>query len=171
MTQTQIPGTERDDDPDLVAILQELRVADANCRAANKTREAIRDRAKSMLVGLNPQKQEVFQRAFAVGDAVYHYTDDQGDEVEGVARLKLTVSVRKTGAAETPIGEAVDAGDDQDEDEKPRARKPRTNGVHPGMLAAAERDGNVEVSEDGDVVVPEKSAKRTKAKKPARRKR
>ena len=166
MTQTQLPGTEREIDPEINAEIEQLRIAEANLRDAKKIRDKHKDRVETFLVGINPEKRAAIERAVAMGPAVYHYTDDNGDEVEAVAELELKVKVRKTGAAETPIGEGVDAGDDQDEDDEPR-----TSGVHPGLLAAAERDGNVEESEDGDVVVPEKSAKKTKAKKkPARRK-
>ncbi len=93
--------------------------------------------------------------------------DDNGDEVEASAELELKVKVRKTGAADTPIGEGVANEDDDQDEDRPSAR---TNGVHPGLLAAAERDGNVEEDEDGDVVVPEKSAKKGKAKKSKRSK-
>jgi hypothetical protein len=169
MTQTQLPGTEREIDPDVNAAIEDLRIAEANHRATKQARDKARDRVQVFLVGINPERRAAIERAIALGPPVYHYTDDHGDEVEAVAELELKVKVRKTGAAETPIGEGVDAGDDQEDDEKPR--KPRTNGVHPGLLAAAERDGNAVENEDGDIVPSDKPAKRTKAKaKKGRRK-
>lgn len=163
MTQQQISGTEREVDPELNAEIEQLRIAEANHRATKQARDKQRERVQVFLVGLNPDKREAIQRAIAVGPAVYHYTNDNGDEVEASAELELKVKVRKTGVAETPIGAGVDAGDDDQDDDRPR-----TNGVHPGLLAGAECDGNVEESEDGDVVVPEKSAKKTKGSKRGR---
>lgn len=166
MTQQQIAGTEREVDPELNAAVEDLRIAESNHRDTKRARDKARDRVQTFLVGMNPDKRAAIERVIALGPPVYHYTDDNGDEVEAVVDVELKVRVKKTGAADAPIGEGV-SSDDQDDDED----RPRTNGVHPGMLAAAERDGNVEVSEDGDVVVPEKSAKKTKAKAKPRRKR
>lgn len=174
MTQMQIKGTEPNISPEVNAEIEQLRIFNLEVKEATRKRDAQRDRVQSFLVGLAPpDKQAAIQRAIAVGPAVYHYTDDQGEEVEASAELEFKIRVRKTGAAETPIGEGVEAdadASDDDDNDKP-ARKRGANGVHPGLMAAAERDGNVEVSEDGDVVVPEKSAKKTKAKSKARRKR
>lgn len=173
MTQQQIPGTERDDDdPEMTAAIEQLRIDEVTLREARKKHNAQRDRVQSFLVGLNDERRSAIERAIALGAAVYHYTDDKGDEVEASAELELKVKVRKTGAAEMPIGEGV-AGDDQDDDDEDE-KKPRTNGVHPGLLAAAERDRatGVEVTEDGDVIPIETAAKkRGKVKaKPRKRK-
>jgi hypothetical protein len=171
VTQTQIPGTERELDPELTAAIEQLRIDEANLRDAKRARDKTRDRVQASLVGLNSDRRAAIERAIALGAAVYHYTDDKGDEVEASAELELKVKVRKTGAAEMPIGEGVSSDDDDQDDDDDE--EPRTNGVHPGLLKQAEQaqhDSGVAEDDEGNVVPIERAAKKRAKKSKGKRK-
>lgn len=85
----------------------------------------------------------------------YKFDDSEGEELEVSIDEKVDVSVRKTGEAESAIGEGV--------------ATPSDDGAIPrGLIEQAMKgqdDINVLESADGDVVVPEKSAPKAKGKK------
>lgn len=73
--------------------------------------------------------------------------------------LEQVLRISKTGEVESDDGES--------DDEAPSSSE-GTNGIHPGLIAQAEKaqaDAGVEVSGDGDVVVPDTAAPKAKGKR------
>ncbi len=142
--QMQIPGTQRKEVP-------EVEKAGEAFREVRDERRALKDREKQ-------KKIELIAVMQAHKVKVYKWRDDEtGDEIrveisEGETKVKLA----KTGEADSVIGEGLPSA------------PAHAGGVHPALLDQAERsmaEANVEQSEDGDVVVPETSAPKTKSKR------
>ncbi len=142
--QLQIAGTERDEHP-------EVEEAGETWRDARKDAKAATTHAKQ-------KKLELIAVMQAHKVKAYKYTEEEtGEEVLLTYTEEPKVSAKKTGEAESEIGEGI-----------PEHAGGSSNGVHPGLIAQAERanDGsNTEITADGDVVVPEKAAPKGKPKK------
>ncbi|MDQ3295088.1 MAG: hypothetical protein M3619_00700 [Myxococcota bacterium] len=141
--QMQIPGTERTEIPDIEV-------------AAEAYRE-IRDERSELSRGEAQKKAELLALMRVHKTKKYRYHDGNGEELEVIIDDEPKVKVRKTGEAESEIGEGVDVGPGLS------VAPP----VHEGLIAQAMRaqDGNVEEDEDGDVVVPDTAAPKGKAKR------
>jgi hypothetical protein len=85
----------------------------------------------------------------------YKYYDSNGEELECYIDDEPEAKVRKTGEAEPSVGDGLPEHTGE------------SNGVHPGLIeqAMAAQDANVEVTEGGDVVVPDKAAPKSKRSK------
>jgi hypothetical protein len=142
--QLQIAGTERDEHP-------EVEEAGEAWREARKEAKAAQTTAKQ-------KKLELIAVMQAHKVRHYKYTEaDTGEEVLLTYAEEPKVSAKKTGEADSKIGEGLD---EHDGDVSP--------GVHAGLIAQAERasDGsNTEVDGEGDVVVPDVAAPKSKKKR------
>jgi hypothetical protein len=140
--QIQIPGTERKQHPEVEAAAQAYAsVRDERCELSKRE-------AQKKLELLFTMKQHKLN--------VYKFFDDNGEEV--VARIDEgdpKVTVRKTGEAESAIGEGVPSSEG--------APPAGMNGLIAQAMAAQQE--SVEVTSDGDVTVPDTAAPRTKGKK------
>ncbi len=147
--QMEIKGTERDSIPEIEDAAETWRERRKDAKAA-KEREKEAQYALIAIMGAHKKKK-------------YKYNDpDGGDEILLSIDQEPKVSAKKTGEAESEIGEGIDTG-------APRISTP---GVHAGLIAeAAEKSGgdpHVEVTSDGDVVVPEASVPKKKRGSKAR---
>ncbi len=137
--QTQIPGTERKSVPDVEqAALLYIEVRDERMDLSKREKQ---------------KKLELLAVMRAHKVKRYKFDDAEGEELlVALEDREPDVSVRKTGDAETPVGEGISGGEG-------------SRGPHEGLIAQAMRDG-VEVTSDGDVVVPETSAPKAKRGRP-----
>lgn len=141
--QQVIPGTERKSDPDVEAAAERYIEARDERMKCSKTEK----QAKLELIA-TLQSRRIKK---------YKFDDAEGEELLVAIEDKLDVTVRKTGEAESSIGEGLpEHGGD--------------GGIPKGLIEQAMNDSanNVEVTTDGDVVVPDKAA--PKAKRGAKKK-
>lgn len=185
MTQTNIPGTERTKNARAEHISEQLReqlVQNANGRAREKE---LRKQLLSELLGDNPEAKNLLEQLVALLDEkppAYRYVDGQGIGIESILNFKLEAKVHPTG--ETPAAEEpkspppkrkppAEKGFDEDSipdaDESDEETQQRDEDIASLGLIAVPVDG-VEEDDEGDVVVPDKAAKKTKPKKATRRK-
>lgn len=141
--QTEIPGTERTEHPDITEAAEQYR--------------ATRDERSEMSKREARQKLELLAVMRAHKLKLYRYHDGSGEEQEVVVDDEPRVKLRKTNEAEPEIGEGIDDGE--------VSVGPATNGVHDGLIAQAlksqEEQGIVETA-DGDVGVAEQAPKKRK---------
>ncbi len=148
--QTEIPGFERQvDHPEVEAAAQELWEATAERKATTKKLNDAVDHAQMNLLAV--------MRAHKVPR--YKYRDEEGEFLEAVIEIgEEKAIVRKAGVAEPEIGQG---GAD--------VPTPAPNGkARPGLIdqaLKAQADAGVEENADGDVVPPEKSAKKIRGRK------
>jgi hypothetical protein len=145
--QIQIPGTERKAHPEV--------------EEAAGAYVVVRDERAELSKREAQKKMELLAVMRAHKLAAYKFYDDNGEEL--VARIDdgdPKVSVRRTGEAEPEIGEGISSG----EDTKPAGM----DGLIAQAMAAQDNAASVEVTDDGDVVVPEKAAPK-KARKGKKR--
>lgn len=140
--QIQIPGTERKQFPEV--------------EAAAQAYATVRDERSELSKREHQKKLELLITMKQHKLAVYKFFDDNGEEV--VARIdeaEPKVTVRKTGEAEPEVGEGV----------------PSSGGSEPagmkGLIAQATQaqQESVEVTDDGDVTVPDTAAPKAKKSK------
>jgi hypothetical protein len=141
--QLNIPGTERKEIPEVEAAAEAYReVRDDRCELSKKEAQ---------------KKLELLAVMRANKIKIYRYPDENGEELEVLVDDEPKVKLRKTGEADVEIGEGfpieADAG-------------PSDGLVNQALRSQAE--AGVEVTADGDVVVPETSA--PKGKKKAKKK-
>jgi len=132
--QTQIPGTERKSVPEV----EEAALGYIEARDERMTHTKREKQKKLELLAV--------MRAHRV--TKYKFDDAEGEELMvSLEDKEPDVSVRKTGDAEAPVGEGMPTGDE-------------STGPHQGLIAQAMRDQEtgVEVTNEGDVVVPDKAA-------------
>ena len=131
--QMQIPGTERKSVPEVEEAAEAYReVRDERCELSRREKQ---------------KKQELLAVMKAHKVKKYKYDDENGEELlVSLDEREPEVSVKKTGEAESEVGEGVASGE----------------GVEPagtrGLIAqamAAQQDAGVEETDDGDVAVPD----------------
>jgi predicted S18 family serine protease len=130
-----IAGTERKSNPDVEA-------------AAHSYREA-RDERMEHSKREKQKKLELIAVMQANKIKKYKFDDAEGEELLVAIEDKLDVSVKRTGEAASEVGEGLPSHDGSD------------GGVPRGLIEQAMNDSNVE-EVDGDVMVPEKSAPKSK---------
>jgi hypothetical protein len=148
--QAEIPGFERQVENEAIEL-----AAQAYCEVRDQ-RAALSKKEKQKQLEL-----QALMKAHKVPR--YEYIDDNGEVLEAVIVIgEEKAVVRKTGEAESEVGEGVETGGSSGPD------------VHAGLIRQAEKaadDANVGESVDGDVVVPEKmapkSTRKGKGKKPS----
>jgi hypothetical protein len=138
--QMQIPGTERKSVPEVEEAAQAYReVRDERCELSRKEKQ---------------KKLELLAVMKAHKVKKYKYDDENGEEMlVSLDEREPDVTVRKTGEAESEVGEGVSSGNGV------------SDNVHPGLIAQAmkaQADVGVEETSDGDVVPPETSAPKAK---------
>ncbi len=138
--QMQIPGTERKSVPEVEAAAEAYRdVRDERCELSKREKQ---------------KKLELLAVMKAHKVKKYKYDDEQGEEIlVSLDDRDPEVSVRKTGEAESEIGEGISSGPDSE-----------PAGM-PGLIAQAmkaQEDAGVDETADGDVVVPDKAAPKAK---------
>lgn len=142
--QQQIPGTERTQIPDVE-------------RAAEAYREVVLERIE-LSKREKIKKHELLGIMRANKLASYRYDDEQGEEIlVSIAEPEPKVSVKKTGEADSDIGEGVSDG--------PTLTIVKTPAGADGLLAEAMRaqaDAGVAETDEGDVVAPDVAAKKGK---------
>jgi len=141
--QTQIPGTERKQHPEV--------------EEAAGAYVVVRDERAELSKREAQKKLELLAVMKAHKLNVYKFYDDNGEEM--VARIDdgdPKVSVRRTGEAEPEIGEGISTGPDT----KPAGME----GLINQAMAAQKNDAHVGEDEDGDVTVPEASVPKAKRK-------
>lgn len=151
--QQEIPGFERQvEDPDIeAAALEYCKLRDE--RSALSKRES---KAQALLLATMHAKRT----------PRYVYLDDAGEELEVVVQLGAEKAVvRRTGEAETPIGQGV---------EQPDAPDTAAADFGPGgnvlaQAAAAQTAAGVSETDDGDVVPPDVAQPRGKRGRKAAR--
>lgn len=139
--QQMIPGTERKEHPEV--------------EAAAQAYASVRDERAALSKKEHQKKLELLFSMKAHSLVVYKFFDENGEEV--VARIDEgdpKVTVKKTGEAESEIGEGVPSGE------------PAGMGGLINEAMKAQDEANVEETPEGDVTVPETSApKKGKGKK------
>ena len=138
--QLQIAGTERPVHNDIE-------------KAAEAYRE-VRDDRMEMTKREKQKQLELLAVMKAHKISRYKYDDQEGEELLVQVDEEPKVKVRKTGEAESEVGEGLDDGPVETAENVPR-----------GLIAQAEKsmaDANVEEDATGDVVVPEKAAAKSK---------
>lgn len=151
--QQEIPGFERQvEDPDIEAAARDY-CALRDERSALSKRES---KAQALLLATMHAKRT----------PRYVYLDDAGEELEVVVQLGTEKAVvRRTGEAETPIGQGV---------EQPDAPDTAAADFGPGgnvlaQAAAAQTAAGVSETDDGDVVPPDVAQPRSKRGRKAAR--
>lgn len=137
--QKELPGLEKQ-----VENPQIEEAAEAFCKMRNERDALTKKTTLAMLTLLATLKTHKVEE--------YEYVDDFGEVL--VARIKLgkeVAVVEKTGEAESEIGEGVDDEESILDTAKRQAAK-------------SQADSNVAEDDDGDVVVPDKAAPKTKRK-------
>lgn len=140
--QMQIPGTERTEIPDVEKAAESYReVRDARCELSK--REAQKKMELLAVMRANKCKR-------------YKYHDENGEEIEAFIDDEPTVKVRKTGEAESEIGDGVEAShtNGQSSDSVPSGL------IEQAMKAQAE--AGIEETVEGDVVPRETSSPKKK---------
>lgn len=149
--QMQIPGTERKEIPAIEKAAEAFREAnsekiDAGFRAATAKRNLI-----AAIIAARDAGEIV--------KPVYIYHDEHGEEIRVALKEDPGVEVKKTGEAESDVGEGVEVEEG-----------PKEPPVHPGLIRqalASQEAAGVAESDDGDIEVPEVSAPKRTAKKKA----
>lgn len=138
--QIQIPGTERKEHPEV--------------EAAAQAYATVRDERSELSKREHQKKIELLVTMKSHKLTVYKFYDDNGEEI--VARVdegEPKVTVRKTGEAESSVGEGVPSGE---------GAEPAGMGGLIAQAMAAQDDANVEETSDGDVTVPDTAAPKQK---------
>ncbi len=142
--QMQIPGTERKEIPDVENAAEAYREV-RDTRAELSKREAVKKLELLAVMRANKVKK-------------YRYHDENGEEIEALIDDEPTVKLRKTGEAESEIGEGVDEG---------RMSNGHAEGSVPQGLIdqamKAQADAGVAETADGDVIPLESAKKRKKS--------
>ena len=138
--QMQIPGTERKSVPEVEQAAESYReVRDERCELSKREKQ---------------KKLELLAVMKAHKVKKYKYDDENGEEIMvSLDDRDPEVNVKRTGEAETEIGEGVSSG----EGLEPAG----TKGLSAQALAA-QNDANVEETVDGDVVPTDKAAPKSK---------
>lgn len=135
--QMNIPGTERTAIPDVEVAAEELREVSLEHNELGKKKTA--------------KKAELLALLKAHKLKLYRYHDEDGEEIELRVDDEPKVKLRKTGEAEAEVGEGIP--------------ELSVDTVSKGLINQALRaqdDVSVEETEDGDVVVSDKAAPKTK---------
>lgn len=142
--QKTFPGMERKEIPEIAEACDRLSEARSERKSGTKKLAELEKQREVELITIMRQHDVKLHR----------FHDDEGEEVEAKLEEITKVHVRKTGEAESEIGEGVESADEGGSATPP-----------PNKLAEqAERDAaeaNVAES-DGDVVVPDKAAPKWK---------
>lgn len=144
LRQMTIPGTERTEIPEVEA-------------AAEAFREAIADKIEAAHKAAAKQR-DLIAAMVAAKVKVYRYYDEHGEEVEARIEDEPKAKVKKTGEAESAIGEGVS--------------EPPADTVHPGLVRqalASQEAAGVTETDEGDVAPPEKAAPKAGKKKAGRK--
>jgi hypothetical protein len=140
--QMSIPGTERKSVPEVEEAAEAYReVRDERCELSRREKQ---------------KKLELLAVMKAHKVKKYKYDDENGEELlVSLDEREPEVSVKKTGEAESEIGEGISSG----EGSPPAGMS--------GLIAqamAAQEDSGVEETSDGDVAVPDTAAPKAKRK-------
>ena len=138
--QTTIPGTERKTHPEVEEAAAEYVI--------------VRDERSELSKRESQKKLELLAVMKAHKLKVYKFYDENGEEM--VARVDdgdPKVSVRRTGEAEPEIGEGI-----ADSSVEPAGQK----GLIAQAMKAQDDAAHVEVTDEGDVVVPDTTAPKAK---------
>jgi hypothetical protein len=145
--QTQIPGTERPDFPEIEkAAAAYCAVRDERCELSRREKQ----KKVELLAVMKAHKQDRYKFYDEKRETYLLARIDEGDP---------QVSVVDTGEADLPVGQGISSpGDDP--------------AVPKGLIAMAEQaqaDAGVEENSEGDVIVPDTAAPKGKAKKKAKK--
>lgn len=135
--QLQIAGTERTEIPAIEKAAEAFREACVEHAEASKVRT--RKKIELLLVMASEKVK------------LHRYHDENGEEIEVKLEDEPTVKLRKTGEAESDIGDGVPSN----------SNGVASDSVPSGLIAQAmkdQQDAGVEVDGEGDVIVPDEAA-------------